>query len=179
MSEKSLSKKFSIGLNLTPDENDNRKLLEDYHQWILGDFAFRVDKVEVQKFRNRINCRNVHLVYGNHDQDYSQERIFQSVQYYKELKTPYGIVVLFHYPIMEWYGASGGTIHLHGHIHSPESYNEENARKYLKNRVLPYGHHPRDINLPLRIYDVGVDANKYKPVSLEAIANYLKVKINT
>ena len=95
------------------------------------------------------------------------------------MKTPYGIVVLFHYPIMEWYGASGGTIHLHGHIHSPESYNEENAHKYLKDRVLPYGHHPRDINLPLRIYDVGVDANKYKPVSLEAIANYLKVKINT
>ena len=30
MSEKSLSKKFSIGLNLTPDENDNRKLLEDH-----------------------------------------------------------------------------------------------------------------------------------------------------
>ena len=34
MSEKSLSKKFSIGLNLTPDENDNRKLLEDYHQYL-------------------------------------------------------------------------------------------------------------------------------------------------
>ena len=118
-------------------------------------------------------------MYGNHDQDYSQEHIFQSVQYYKELKTPYGIVVLFHYPIMEWYGASGGTIHLHGHIHSPESYNEENARKYLKDRVLPYGHHPRDNNLPLRIYDVGVDANKYKPVSLEAIADYLKVNTNT
>ena len=95
------------------------------------------------------------------------------------MKTPYGIVVLFHYPIMEWYGASGGTIHLHGHIHSPESYNEENARKYLKDRVLPYGHHPRDNNLPLRIYDVGVDANKYKPVSLEAIADYLKVNTNT
>ena len=36
MSEKSLSKKFSIGLNLTPDENDNRKLLEDYHQSFCG-----------------------------------------------------------------------------------------------------------------------------------------------
>lgn len=166
-------------MNNTIIANINSVVGADDELWILGDFAFRVDKVEVQKFRNRINCRNVHLVYGNHDQDYSQERIFQSVQYYKELKTPYGIVVLFHYPIMEWYGASGGTIHLHGHIHSPESYNEENARKYLKNRVLPYGHHPRDINLPLRIYDVGVDANKYKPVSLEAIANYLKVKINT
>lgn len=94
-------------MNNTIIDNINRVVGEDDELWILGDFAFRVDKAEVQKFRNRINCRNVHLVYGNHDQDYSQEHIFQSVQYYKELKTPYGIVVLFHYPIMEWYGASG------------------------------------------------------------------------
>lgn len=40
MSEKSLSKKFSIGLNLTPDENDNRKLLEDYHRACISHFRW-------------------------------------------------------------------------------------------------------------------------------------------
>lgn len=157
-------------INDTVDKNDEL--------WILGDFSFRVNKDDVRNFRNRINCRNVHLVYGNHDLDYSQDHIFQSVQYYKELKTPYGIVVLFHYPIMEWYGASHGTVHLHGHIHSPEAYNLENTTKYLKDRVLPYGHHPRDNNLLLRIYDVGVDANKYKPISLGTIADFFKIKSN-
>lgn len=81
-------------MNNTIIDNINRVVGEDDELWILGDFAFRVDKAEVQKFRNRINCRNVHLVYGNHDQDYSQEHIFQSVQYYKELKTPYDYFLL-------------------------------------------------------------------------------------
>lgn len=91
-------------MNNTIIDNINRVVGEDDELWILGDFAFRVDKAEVQKFRNRINCRNVHLVYGNHDQDYSQEHIFQSVQYYKELKTSlwYSSVISLSYHGMVW-----------------------------------------------------------------------------
>lgn len=126
----------------------------------------------MRAFRDRIKCRQVHLVYGNHDKEYGQDGIFQSVQHYKELKTTYGRIILFHYPILEWNAAHYGTIHLHGHIHSTGAYNTENRAKFLKDRF-PGGHMPSQMDLPLRIYDVGVDANQFMPVSLDAIAALL------
>ena len=158
--------------------NINDTVGVDDELWILGDFSYGISKEEVRDLRKQIKCKHVHLVYGNHDKDYSQDYIFQSVQHYKELKTPYGKVILFHYPIMEWNAAHYGTIHLHGHIHSTGSYNADNITKLLKDRF-PHGHVPRKENLTLRIYDVGVDANRYVPVSLETIVEFLGIKIDT
>ena len=50
---------------------------------------------DVRQLRNRIRCKQVHLVIGNHDKDYSRDSIFQSIQHYKELKTEYGRFILF------------------------------------------------------------------------------------
>ena len=48
--------------------------------WILGDFAYKVGHEKVRELRNSIRCKRVHLVNGNHDKDYSQDHIFQSVR---------------------------------------------------------------------------------------------------
>ena len=158
-------------------EEMNTKLIERINDvvgktdelWILGDFAYKISKDEVHKLRDKIFCRRVHLIYGNHDKDYSQDQIFQSAQHYKELKTEYGKFILFHYPIVEWNAAHYGTVHLHGHIHSTGIYNEKNLKEKYCDRF-PYGHaaNPEDLNL--RIYDVGVDANNYRPISMVEIA---------
>lgn len=94
------------------------------------------------------------------------------MQHYKELKTDYGRFILFHYPIVEWHAAHYGSIHLHGHIHSTGEYNTENQKKKFADRF-PMGHTPKRPDLNLRIYDVGVDANHYYPVSLEKIAAFM------
>lgn len=139
--------------------------------WILGDFAFRIGREDVAALRKQIKCKHVHLVRGNHDRDYSHDNIFESVQEYKELKTEYGRFVLFHYPIQEWNAAHYGSVHLHGHIHSTGEYNSENLhRKYAE----WFHKDPSSrTDFGLRIYDVGVDANDYKPVSLEHIATMM------
>ena len=155
-------------------ENINDTVQRDDELWILGDFAYKIDKESVRELRGRISCKHVHLVYGNHDKDYSQDHIFQSVQHYKELKTEYGRIILFHYPILEWNAAHYGSIHLHGHIHSTGAYNAENLRKMYSDRF-PDGHKPRNDLLNLRIYDVGVDANQYRPISLEEIAALMRL----
>lgn len=161
-------------MNDTLIENINAVVGVDDELWVLGDFAYKINREQVRELRRRIKCKHVHLIYGNHDRDYSCDHIFQSVQHYKELKTPFGKVILFHYPIMEWNAAHYGTIHLHGHIHSSGEYNYENRCKLLKDRF-PYGHTPKNDALSLRIYDVGVDANEFKPVSLETIVKFLMV----
>lgn len=154
--------------------NINDTVAADDELWILGDFSYKINREQVRGLRNMILCRHVHLVYGNHDQDYSRDHIFQSVQHYRELKTPYGKLILFHYPILEWHAAHYGSIHLHGHIHSTGAYNEENLRKKYIDRF-PGGHAPKREDLGLRIYDVGVDANRYRPVSLPAIAGLMGI----
>ena len=155
-------------------ENINATVRQEDELWILGDFAYTVNREQVRALRKQIACRHVHLVTGNHDKDYSLDHIFQSVQPYKELKTEYGKLVLFHYPILEWNAAHYGTIHLHGHIHSTGAYNEANRHKRFADRC-PGGHAPKREDLGLWIYDVGVDANGFRPVSLEQIAHWLDV----
>lgn len=141
--------------------------------WILGDFAFKISREDVTALRKQIKCKHVHLVRGNHDRDYSNDAIFESVQDYKELKTVYGRFVLFHYPIREWNAAHYGSVHLHGHIHSTGDYNSANLSK----RYAEYFHKTRSeqTDFGLRIYDVGVDANKYRPISLDQIAEMMQL----
>ena len=59
-------------------------------------------------------------------------------------------------------------------FHSTGEYNLENRQKMFSDRF-PYGHNPKREGLGLRIYDVGVDANHYRPISLVQIAEFLGV----
>ena len=153
-------------------ENINNAVAEPEDElWILGDFSVDLNKEEVRALRKRIACRHVHLIKGNHDKDYAGEHIFQSVQPYKRLKTAYGPVILFHYPILEWEAAQWGTIHLHGHIHSMGDYNKDNLNRKLADRVI--SHHIPKGDFNLRLYDVGVDATGFRPVSIDQIAKVM------
>lgn len=166
----------------TDVEEMNRVLIENINEtvgwkdelWILGDFSHRINKEEAQVLRKQIKCKHVHLVYGNHDKNYEGTGTFQSTQYYKELKTEYGRFVLFHYPIADWNAKHYGTVHLHGHIHSTGEYNRRNLERKA-DELFAEGHTAKDSALSYRIYDVGVDANDYKPVSLEKIAELMGV----
>lgn len=119
--------------------------------YVLGDFSFRIKQAEAWELRKRILCRNVHLVRGNHDCGWSGTNAFKTVSDYAELKTGVGKVILSHYPFLTWNAMHHGSLHLHGHIHSDGSCNLENAEAGI------------------RRYDVGVDANGYRPVSLDDI----------
>ena len=154
--------------------NINAKVKKNDELWILGDFSFRISLEESIALRKKIYCNNVHLVYGNHDKNYEGTDTFSSNQMYKELKTDYGKIILFHYPIADWNGKHHGNIHLHGHIHSVGEYNQEQLAKLAPDFI--YGHAPKHENPTGRIYDVGVDANNYYPVSLDEILEKMQIK---
>ena len=95
---------------------------------------------------------------GNHDNFVEQENfnsyIFEWVKDYYELEYEGNLFVLFHYPLEEWNKFYRGAYHLHGHQHNNSLYNFENLKKGL------------------RRYDVGVDANNFKPVSIDEIIKF-------
>jgi len=143
----------------------NTKVGQDDILFHLGDWSFNGFE-NIRKFRERIICKNVHLILGNHDHHIERDKddvqsIFSSVNHYLQLEvkrelTPdqmkVGVLghikfVLMHYPIASWNGMNDGVIHLHGHVHL------SNNLRVADGKAM----------------DVGVDGNNYEPIELNEI----------
>ena len=150
-------------MNKTLIDNINCKVKQDDTLYILGDLSFRIPLSQANEFIQQIRCKNKYLLIGNHDKNYD-ESLFKGMYDFKKvtLISKNGLnydISLMHYPMMEWPRSRHGSLHFHGHIHSSENaYNREMKESGI-----------------LR-YDVGVDANHYKPVSLDEILEYMGIE---
>jgi calcineurin-like phosphoesterase family protein len=142
-------------INAIIKENDTL-----YH---LGDWSFGGHE-QIKRFRNKINCKNIHLIFGNHDQHITPinspyRQLFSSCDYYKELNLKidcqksgkYGkqMICLSHYAMRVWNKSHKGSIMLYGHSHG----------------TLPeFG----------KSMDVGVDTNNLYPYHLDEILEIMK-----
>jgi calcineurin-like phosphoesterase family protein len=131
----------------------------------LGDWSFGgFDKIE--EFRSQINCKNIHLVLGNHDHHIERnkegvQRLFSSVQNYLRLEVRRPLTksmnekftfVCMHYPIASWHDMNQGVIHLHGHVHLPEHL------RIAEGKAM----------------DVGVDGNNLEPISMNEVLELME-----
>jgi len=151
-------------MNKTLVDNINNMVGEDDILIHLGDFSFGgFDKIE--EFRSQINCKNIHLVLGNHDHHIERnkegvQRLFASVQHYAylDIRRPNGKLVdkysfvCMHFPIASWNNMNQGVIHLHGHVHLPSDLRISEGKAM----------------------DVGVDGNNLQPLSLGEILMIMK-----
>lgn len=142
-------------MNETLIANINERVGEDDTLWILGDISYRITRDEAEQLLRKIDCRDMRLMRGNHDKDWTGSDLFQEICDYKELKLDGRRVCLMHYPILSWNGMHRGSVHLHGHSHNKPEFNQSNMKA---GRLL---------------WDVGVDANDYMPVSWEEIRDAL------
>lgn len=86
--------------------------------WSFGGFGY------IREFWDRIVCKNIHLVLGNHDHHIERNKdniqsLFKSVSFYNTLDIGNRQLKLMHYPISSWDGVEKGVMHLHGHCHLP------------------------------------------------------------
>ena len=145
--------------------NINNLVGKDDILYMLGDFCWAKEFYQVVNFRNRINCKNIIGILGNHDffsyREYSS--IFNEVVNYKEIKYNGLNIVMCHYPIFSFNSMHRSGIMAHGHAHG----NTENWKKE---------------HLPgIPIIDIGVDCWNYEPVSFEEIikkAEEIKNSVN-
>lgn len=132
--------------------------------FILGDFAF-ANKNQWKNILQQLNGKK-HLILGNHDRAREiPEECFETISDIMQLSVKYNdkweTFILSHRPFLCWEGSEQGVYHLFGHMHSyPESTNTytDNALHYRP------------------MYDVGVDNNNYRPVSLETVLYKLNNK---
>ena len=125
----------------------------------LGDWSFGGFE-NIKIFRDRIVCKEIHLILGNHDEHIEKNRdgiqeLFTSVNHYTKLMYKFETLVLMHYPIDSWDGLNKGHIHLHGHCHLPQQ------------KVFGKG----------RRMDVGIDGNMFfMPYDLDNVVKIVKMR---
>ena len=134
----------------------NNFISQDDTLIMLGDVSFGgFENIDI--FLDRLICKNIHLIIGNHDHHIENNREdiqnrFLSVKHYLEVKINDRSFVLCHYPLQSWNGLNKGVIHLHGHVHLPEN------RKFGNGKRM----------------DVGVDGNNLYPINIKEIRSIMK-----
>jgi calcineurin-like phosphoesterase family protein len=152
-------------MNTALVDNINNKVGENDVLIHLGDWSFGGFEM-IEEFRNRIICKNIHLVLGNHDHHIDNDKnsvksLFSSVNHYinLDLRRPLNKnmaekfkFVLMHFPIASWDNMNTGVIHLHGHVHLPPHLRIADGKAM----------------------DVGVDGNDLEPISLDEVISLMK-----
>jgi calcineurin-like phosphoesterase family protein len=127
-------------------------VLIHFGDWSFGGFE------NIEELRNRIWCKEIHLIYGNHDHHLVNnrencQRLFTSTQWFLQLNYMGETMECMHYPIASWNGLNKGRIMLHGHCHLPHN------KKYGNGRRM----------------DVGMDGNPdFAPYDLRKVINDMK-----
>lgn len=147
-------------------DNINNSVREDDILFHLGDWSFGGYE-NIEGFRQKITCKNIHLLLGNHDHHIENDKggiqkLFKSVNSYLRLElnilkpedkeTIRKTFVLCHYPIASWHDMNRGVIQLHGHVHLPPDL------KLHEGKAM----------------DVGMDGNLLEPYSLQEILQIMR-----
>jgi calcineurin-like phosphoesterase family protein len=126
------------------------------HLWILGDFCWG-GFAEARRYRDRIRCGHVFLVWGNHDRG-EIAPVFSDTMEQGMVRVEGQELWLNHYPMRSWNKAFHGSWHLYGHVHG--RLQREDAAK------------PTTL-----VRDVGVDASDYRPVSFAELREYMAPRL--
>lgn len=164
-------------------DNINGKVGENDILYHLGDWSFGgVSKIK--EFRDRINCKTIHLILGNHDLNIARnlentQKLFNSVAYYREVLIEGKMFVLSHYAIHEWHNkfSKNASYHLYGHSHGNL---KPSIKKAKVLELLEKGQYDQlkqlclDDNYNPKSMDVGMDTNNLMPYHSSEIFELLK-----
>jgi calcineurin-like phosphoesterase family protein len=136
--------------------NFNEKVMPNDILWLCGDIAW--GSMAIIEFMNRLNCKNVYIVLGNHDKDIDKgsdyiKSLFKYIGRVIDIDVDGVRVILSHFAFRVWNKSHFGSYHLYGHSHG---------------RL-------EDLKTSLSM-DVGVDTNNFYPYSWKEIVERMKKK---
>lgn len=109
-------------MNDTMVNNINSVVMHDDMLIHLGDWSFGGFD-SIRQFYDRLVCKNIYLILGNHDHHIKNNRddireLFKKIdKANEEYKIGRYTLHLEHYPVLTWKDIKKGNIHLHGHTH--------------------------------------------------------------
>jgi len=140
-------------------DNINRTVGENDILWHLGDWAFCRGSQYFTKckyYRDKIICKNVNLIWGNHDKKSITPLFSNCFDLYQMVVNLKHVIILCHYAMAIWNRQHHCSWHLFGHSHN----------KFTTNN---------------RSIDVGVDSaaellGEYRPFSFEEVKHIIHKK---
>lgn len=100
-------------INDVVEPNDNLVIVGDF---CLSKKSGRTNKAE--EYRERINCKNVYLILGNHDDRHVLKPYFNAIYENYLFKIDGQMIFASHYPARSWDRASHGSWMVYGHVHN-------------------------------------------------------------
>ncbi len=151
----------------------NALVKENDELWHLGDWSFGGFQ-NIIDFRKKLNCKNIHLVFGNHDHHIERNKegvqgYFKSVQYYKELSLNSHRIIMSHYAMRVWNKSHHGSIMLYGHSHGT-------LDEFTIDTTNPTWIGDQYFIKNYRTMDVGMDTNNLYPYHLDEIIDKMKAR---
>ena len=125
--------------------------------WVLGDFCMG-GRPEAAHYRGLIRCRDVRLVWGNHDKR-AVGAVFQEAIEQGMVRVEGQEIWLCHYPCRSWNKRFHGAWHFYGHVHGKLEREDAANPSWLTK-------------------DVGVDACAYRPWSFEELREYMRPRLD-
>lgn len=152
-------------------QNINKYVELDDELYIIGDLSFHRNLNKTIALFCEIKCRNIHVIWGNHDYKVRKNEyftsLFKSTQDYKEVRLEGEYLILSHYAMRVWNRGHRGSIHLYGHSHS--SLDQDNSSPV------------NNYYAGLKCMDVGIDNiykiyGEYRPISFSEVRNIMQTK---
>ena len=131
--------------------------------WHLGDFSFsKKNEIEIsaKKYLDQINCKNIFLIRGNHD-DSKIFNLFKESYDIKEIIVHNKLIILNHYAQAIWRKSHSGSWMLYGHSHS-------SAENWLDNAM------PGRLSMDVGIDNIYKIKGEYRPISFKEIEELFK-----
>ena len=100
-------------------DSTNSVVSEDDSLVILGDFCWTsTPKEQVARFIDSLRCKNIYLIWGNHDNRQILQPFFKAKydQYVFYVEKQH--IFVSHYPCRSWYLSNYGSWMLYGHVHN-------------------------------------------------------------
>ena len=163
----------------------NKYVKENDTLYCLGDFSLG-GRENLKKYRELIQCRNIHLCIGNHDIFVEKNHqfkdgtwsweLFKSIQHRIHKRIGKNYFIMDHYAMRAWDNGSNGSIMLHGDAHGSLKPYE----RLLQIADDPFLYKTDDFYKQM---DVGIDVaysiyKEYRPFHINEIKEIMKNRIN-
>lgn len=181
-------------MNQAMIDNINDVVGEDDVLYHLGDVFYGCNFDFAKRIRDKIKCRTIHHILGNHDEPIFMS-LFSSSSQYAEVVVDKQRIFLCHYPMRSWNKSHDGAWSLYGHVHGRSweedkyglsSYDRANLNKKFKEVISSCPEDcieslvqiVADYNCNMLTLDVGVDTHDYRPWSMEELRKELSPKFD-
>jgi calcineurin-like phosphoesterase family protein len=143
----------------------NEFVKKDDVLWHLGDFCFCPENLlenSVKNYLEKINCKNIFLIFGNHDNK-EIGKFFKESYETKEIIYKNKTIILSHYAHAIWNKSHRGSWMLYGHSHST-------AEEWLDKLI------PERFSIDVGVDNINKLFGEYRPICFDEIEKIFKLK---